>query len=95
MNNNVSVSAIKQAAQDLETEFMKPLERISEELIDTYKELNSSLQSETINSEIQKVQQKFSELKEEFRSICAKASAGMDESAAKIEQEQNIINQSF
>ena len=93
MENNVSVEKIQAGIDYLESQFMKPLVTVGEELIDNYKALNQSLQSETINQLIQEQQSKLDELKNELSTICNKAKGQMEDSSNIIQQNQaNIDN---
>lgn len=92
MENNVSVEKIQAGIDYLESEFMNPLVRVGEELIDNYTAMNRSLQSETIDALIIEQQSKLDELKNELSSICKKAKGQMEDSSNIIQQNQANID---
>ena len=59
--NNVSVQKIQQGIEYLESEFMVPLTKVGAQLIDQYKDLNTVLNSETINRLIAEQENKLDE----------------------------------
>lgn len=92
MENNVSVAKIQSGIDYLESQFMKPLVMVGEQLIDNYTMMNQSLQSETINALIKEQQSKLDELKSELSSICNKAKGQMEDSSNIIQQNQANID---
>ena len=92
MENNVSVAKIQAGIDYLESEFMRPLVMVGEELIEDYKAMNQSLQSETINALIREQQSKLDELKNELSTICNKAKGQMEDSSNIIQQNQANID---
>ena len=69
MNNNVSVTSIRQGIDYLESQFMNPLVMVGEQLIDEYQELNRVLQSQAINALIREQQNKLDSLKNDLNII--------------------------
>lgn len=90
--NNVSVEKIQEGIDYLQDEFMRPLTAVGEELIEDYKVLNQSLQSEVINRLIVEQQNKLDSLKEELANICAKAKGEMEDSRTVISQNVSEID---
>ena len=90
--NNVSVEKIQEGIDYLQDEFMRPLTAVGEELIEDYKVLNQSLQSEVINRLIVEQQNKLDSLKEELANICAKAKGEMEDSRSVISQNVSEID---
>ena len=95
MNSNVSVEKIQVGIDYLENEFMRPLVLVGEELIEEYRALNQSLQSESINNLIREQQSKLDSLKNDLKAICDKAKGEMEDSSKVIEQNQANIDESL
>lgn len=92
---NVSVEKIKQGIEYLESEFTNPLIKVGTQLIDQYKDLNTVLNSETINNLIKEQQQKLDELQSELKRISEKAQSAMDDSSRVIGENQNNIDETL
>ena len=92
---NVSVEAIQKGIDYLETEFMAPLTKIGENLIDEYTKLNENLNSEEIDKQIKEQQNKLDSIKDELERICNKAKVSMDDSSKKVAANQNIIDETL
>ena len=89
---NVSVTSIQGGIDYLEAEFMNPLVKVGEQLIDEYQQLNKVLQSQQINALIREQQTKLDNLKNDLKAICDKARTSMDDSSKVISQNQNNID---
>ena len=89
---NVSVEKIQEGIDYLESEFMSPLTKVGLDLLDEYKDLNSVLQSEAINSLIKEQQEKLDEIRTDLTDICNKAKSAMDDSSKVIGTNQGNID---
>ncbi len=89
---NVSVTSIQGGIDYLEAEFMNPLVKVGEQLIDEYQQLNKVLQSQQINALIREQQSKLDNIKNDLKAICDKARTSMDDSSKVISQNQNNID---
>ena len=94
-NNNVSVEKIQQGIEYLESEFMVPLTKVGGQLIEHYKDLNTVLESETINNLIKEQQNKLDELQVELKGICDRAKTTMDDSSNVIKESQVEIDETI
>ena len=92
IENNVSVQKIQQGIEYLESEFMVPLTKVGGQLIDQYKDLNTVLNSETINRLIAEQENKLDDLQKDLRDICNKAKTAMDDSSKIINENQVNID---
>ena len=90
--NNVSVQKIQEGIDYLESEFMVPLTKVGGQLIDQYKDLNTVLNSETINRLIAEQENKLDELQADLKDICNKAKTTMDDSSKIINENQVNID---
>lgn len=91
-NSNVSISKIDEGIEALEEQFMLPLERVGQDLIDNYKQLNEVLDSDRIRAIIVEQQAKLDSLKSELKSICLKAKGQWENSVDVISNNQNVID---
>ena len=94
-NKKVSVQQIRAGKEYLEEQFLRPLEKVGETLIEQYRELSQVLNSENINKRIVEQQNKLDDLKNDFKKIFTKVSADMDTSSKVIAANQNVIDETL
>lgn len=92
MANNVSVAGIRQSIKYIEDEFAAPLVRVGEELIDSYERLNTVLHKDTISEAIEKQKVALDDFRNELAKICNKAASDMDDSAAAVSSEEDVMD---
>ena len=90
--NVVSVEKIQEGIDYLENQFMNPLIKVGEQLIDEYRMLNQSLQSEEVDNLIARQQEELDKLRTDLESICEKAKSAMDDSQVTIQKNQANLN---
>ena len=81
---SVTQTNINESIDYLKREFMQPLKRTGEDLIEENKILNIFLKNENIDAAIAEQQKKLNEMEEDLNSICEKAGVRMEESAATV-----------
>lgn len=93
MNNNVSVAKINASIKYLEDQFMAPLDKLGARLIESYTELNKSLNSDAIKGMISEQQDKLDTIKYSLMTICKKAKGQMELSSDIISKSQETIDE--
>lgn len=94
-NKNVSVTSIQDGITYLEDQFMKPLVKVGQDLIDEYTIANKSLKSDAIDKLIKEQQNKLDEIQRQLTDICNRAKSSMDDSSKVIAQNQDAIDETL
>ena len=92
---NVSTSAIDDAIEYIQEDFIQPLIKVGENIVGEYEKANESLQSESITRSIRAQRFRIGELKRDLEAIFTKARQSAEESNDTIKKNQANIDDSM